>query len=97
MILADGRLAFVADDGPAMRMVGIAPVMLMSRRRMANTSPIRAEAPSITPTINPSCPSGLGPLAHSPRSQCAIAALTALTSTALSAVGVDGGRRSLGT
>src|SRR4051794_38130869 len=43
---------------PAIRMDGGGPVISMSRRRMARTSPMRAEVPSIASTMAPSCPSG---------------------------------------
>ena len=54
---------------------------------------MRADVPSITSTARPSCPSGLGPDADWPCSHQRIAALTASTSTGVSAVGVCGGRR----
>lgn len=59
-----------------------------SRRRIARTSPIRAFVPSMTSTIWPSWPSGFGP--HVPRgcSHALMTARIALTSLAVSAVGV---------
>ena len=78
---------------PVMRIDGVALVTSMSRRRIASTSPMRAEVPSMTSMIAPSCPSGFGPDGERPASQYAIAARTAFTSAGVSAFGVDTGRR----
>ena len=78
---------------PLMRIDGTGFVTSMSHRRIASTSPMRAEVPSITSTIAPSCPSGFGPDGERPASQNAIAARTAFTSSGVSAFGVDAGRR----
>jgi len=53
---------------------------------------MRAEVPSMTSTIAPSCPSDLGPEIERPASQYAIAVRIAFTSTGVSAFGVDAGR-----
>jgi hypothetical protein len=60
---------------------------------MASTSPIRAEVPSITSTIAPSWPSGLGPEMWSAAlSHWAIAARITFTPGAVSASGMCGSR-----
>lgn len=58
---------------------------------------MRADVPSMTSMIAPSCPSGLGPEYERPASQNAIAVRIAFTSAGVSAFGVDAGRCSLET
>ena len=78
---------------PVIRIDGVALVTSISRRRMASTSPIRADVPSMTSMMAPSCPSGLGPEYERPNSQYVIAARTAFTSAGVGAFGVEAGRR----
>jgi hypothetical protein len=73
---------------PQTRSVAGVVVRSRSRRRIASTSPIRAEVPSITSTICPSWPSGFGPEVPRADSQALITARIALTSAAVKAVGV---------
>jgi hypothetical protein len=61
MLLPERLLALAADKGSGQANAGTRLVMSTSRRRMAMTSPIRAEVPSITSMIAPSWPSSLGP------------------------------------
>ncbi len=76
----------------AMRIDRVALVISMSQWRIASTSPIRADVPSITSTITPSYPSGFGPEMARPASHAAMARRIAFTSTGVSASGVCGGR-----
>jgi hypothetical protein len=62
VVLPEGLLTFAADYGAGRADRGHGVVMSTSRRRMARTSPIRAEVLSVTSFIAPSWPSGFGPV-----------------------------------
>ncbi len=80
--------ALMGHHRAAILSFGGAVVTSTSQRRMASTSPIRADVASMTSTIWPSWLSGFGP--HVPRvcSQTLITARIALTCAGLRASGV---------
>lgn len=79
---------------PQMRTVAGETVTSTSHRRIASTSPIRAEVPNITSMMASSSPSGLGPDKPLPLRHSRTAQRITSTSATVSAIAVEGGLRS---
>ncbi|MFV0427958.1 MAG: hypothetical protein ACK5KO_00800 [Arachnia sp.] len=76
---------------PQIRTRAGATVTSTSRLRIASTSPMRPEVPSMTSMICSNCPSGFGPDKPAPRRQPQTATLIASTWAEVSALACDGG------
>jgi hypothetical protein len=89
-------VGFPAGDTivPQIRTVAGDLVTSTSHLRIASTSPMRAEVPSMTSMICSNCPSGLGPARPDSRRQLRTARRIASTCSTVRAIAVEGGLRS---